>query len=382
MNTPFRIRTTRGAGMLILLLATALLPATGETSPSPGPERGGSDPPRLVEVGNSDRQWTGVAVSRSGRVFVNFPRWSDEVPISVGELEPDGTVRPYPNGDLNAWQPGEDPAARFVCVQSVHVDDRDRLWILDPANPRFTGVVEGGPKLIQIDLETDAIVRTYRFDAAIAPAASYLNDVRVDTRTGTAFITDSGLGAIVVVDLNSDRARRLLDGHASTQAEAFVPVIGDREIPLKVHADGIALDPDGGWLYYQALTGRTMYRVPTKALRKESFGHEKLAGRVETVAQSGVSDGLLFTPAGVYISALEEDAIKLVDRHGTVRLVIQDPRIAWPDSFAHGPDGAIYFTTSQIHLGPNPPSPYRVLKFGGAEAADGDRPGHHPDPAP
>ena len=29
-------------------------------------------------------------------------------------------------------------------------------------------------------------------------------------------------------------------------------------------------------------------------------------------------------------------------------MLIQDPRLRWPDTFAQGPDGAIYFTTSHI----------------------------------
>ena len=34
---------------------------------------------------------------------------------------------------------------------------------------------------------------------------------------------------------------------------------------------------------------------------------------------------------------------------GPVELVCSDPRIQWPDSFAQGPDGDIYFSCSQIH---------------------------------
>jgi sugar lactone lactonase YvrE len=320
-------------------------------------------PVRLVEVATSSRQWTGIAVSRSGRVFVNFPRWSRDVPVSVGELADDGTIQPYPNENWNEWKPDAASHERFVCVQSVHVDGKDRLWILDAANPMFLGVVDGGPKLMQVDLAANEIVRTYAFDSTIAPRGSYLNDVRIDTHTETAFITESGLGALVVVDLETGKARRLLDDHASTQAEEIQLMIGERPFPAQVHADGIALDVAGGWLYYQALTGRTLYRVPTVVMQDTSLDAEQLAAKVERFATSGVSDGLLFAPEGIYVSALEEGSIKRVSRDGNVETVIQDDRIVWPDSFARGPDGSIWFTTAQIHLGPNPSSPYRILKI-------------------
>ena len=347
----------------------SVLVAVFVLSAAPGTGTAGADADEvlLTEIAVSPRQWTGVAVSKGGRIFVNFPRWSADVPVSVGELTKNGGVDPYPDAGVNGWKPGDDPREVFVCVQSVYVDGKDRLWILDPANPRFGGVVEGGAKLMRVDLATNAIKTIVGFDADIAPAASYLNDVRIDTQTETAYITDSGLGAIVVVDLETGMARRLLDDHPSTGAENILITIDGNRLPIQVHSDGIALDEDGGWLYYQALTGRTLYRVPTRVLRDPSVSAEKLAGSVETFAQSGVSDGLLYAHGGVYVSALEEGSIKFVDSSGKVVTVVTDERISWPDSFALGTDDGGFFTTSQIHFGPNPPEPYRILKLTGGK---------------
>src|SRR5207237_10753218 len=129
-------------------------------------------------------------VSKSGRVFVNFPDWSDDHTISVAELI-DGKPNAFPNAELN--QPGP-PESHFVCVQSVYVDPEDNLWILDPAAPKMKGVVKGCPKLIKVDLKTNRVVETIPFGEDIAPKKSYLNDVRIDTSTDVAFITDSGFG--------------------------------------------------------------------------------------------------------------------------------------------------------------------------------------------
>jgi sugar lactone lactonase YvrE len=323
----------------------------------------------LVVVAESPRQWTGVAVSAAGRLFVNFPRWSANVPISVAEIEADGNIRPYPDTEWNSWSTGTSPGDHFVCVQSVYVDADDDLWILDPASPYLQGVVEGGAKLMRVDLDADQVEQTIFFDAGIAPPQSYLNDVRVDTRNQRAYLTDSGLGALIVVDLTSGESRRVLAEHPSTRAEDIVLTVGGRELrqpdgsPFAVHSDGIALHPSGDYVYFQALTGRNLYRVATRWLSDASLGEEELGGRVEHVVEGGACDGIIFDAGGrLYLSALEEDAVKRLLPSGSVETVVSSPLLAWPDSFAIGPDGSLYVTTSQIHLGQNPGSPYRVWK--------------------
>jgi len=325
----------------------------------------------LEVVAESERQWTGVAVSREGRVFVNFPRWSPEVPVSVAELRADGSLAAFPDQAWNAWSPKSDPASAWVCVQSVVADGEGSLWVLDPANPGFAGVVPGGAKLVEIDIPTGAIVQVVRFGAAAAPADSYLNDVRIDHRHGAAYLTDSGRGALVVVDLATGAARRVLEGDPSTGAEDTILVIeGERWVrpdgsSPQVHADGIAYDRKRDLVYFQALTGRTLYRISGAALRDPALDEAALAEKVETVAVSGPSDGLLWDGTdGIIISAIEDDAVKRWRPDG-VETVVSDRRIAWPDSFARGPDGSLYVTTSQIHRGAKPPEPYRLLRITG-----------------
>ena len=58
---------------------------------------------------------TGVTVSQGGRVFVNFPRWGDEVAFTVAEVV-DGEVVPYPNADITALDLTA-AADTFVSVQ-------------------------------------------------------------------------------------------------------------------------------------------------------------------------------------------------------------------------------------------------------------------------
>ncbi len=328
--------------------------------------------PTLEIFAESDRQWTGVAMTEGGRVFANFPRWAPEVPVSVAEVMADGTLRAFPDEAWNAWTPEADPSSTFVCVQSVVADGQGSVWVLDPANPWFQGVVPGGAKLVEIDAVTGDVEQTIFFDEAVAPPGSYLNDVRIDHAHRAAYITDSGTGALVVVDLESGASRRVLVDHPSTSAEEVVLTIGGAQWLLpnstapQVHADGIAYDAANDLVYYQALTGRTLYRLSGAALRDASLDDQALGQAVEKVAESGASDGLLWDGKdGVFISAIEDDAVKRWSPTGGVEIVIADPKIAWPDSFAMGPDGSLYVTTSQIHRGANPPDPYRILKITG-----------------
>ncbi|WP_269145359.1 L-dopachrome tautomerase-related protein [Geomonas sp. RF6] len=193
-------------------------------------------------------QVTGVTVTDTGRVFANFPRWRDGIPFSVVEIARDGSIHQYPDEAWNRWD-GRPGTNRFTCVQSV-VAHGSALYVLDPSSPKFAGVV-GTAKLFVFDLRTNKLERTYEFDKSVAPQKSYLNDLRIDDSAGKAYITDSGLGAIVVLDLKSGESRRLLGNHVSTKAEEITVRIDGKEFlrngaPPRIHSDGIALDEKHG----------------------------------------------------------------------------------------------------------------------------------------
>src|SRR5690349_8594855 len=136
---------------------------------------------------------TGVTVSRHGRIFVNFPRWGDDVPFTVAELK-DGKSVAYPSAEFNQYDPNH-VAERLVSVQSVVVDPANRLWILDTGSLHLGPTVPGGPKLVGVDLKSNQVFMTISFPSDVALPTTYLNDVRFDLRKGAggiAYITDSG----------------------------------------------------------------------------------------------------------------------------------------------------------------------------------------------
>ena len=302
----------------------------------------------LNEIAYSDYRWTGVAVSNEGRKFVNFPRWSS-IPFSVAEIV-DSQLVPYPNEEWNNWGSSTPPHNHFVCVQSVYIDKENYLWILDPASLEGS-VVQGGAKLLKIDLDTDSIIQTIYFDDEIAPSQSYLNDIRVDTEEHYAYITDSGLGAIIVVDLISGESRRLLTTHHSTKAENITLLINGQTINFVVHSDGLALTNDRSYLYYKALTGRNLYRINTQVLKDTSLTISELEQEVEFVAETLPCDAIMFDPEDyLYFTSIEDNSIYRMLPGEDLSLVISDDRLKWPDSFSITSSGDIYVTTSRIYF--------------------------------
>jgi len=334
----------------------------------------------LTEVYHNDTfQITGVSVSKTGRLFVNFPRWSDSYLNAVMEVMPDGSAKPFPDEYWNRWdKKAANAGKQFVCVQSVVVDDTDALWILDPAVPLQSAIVPGGPKLVKVDLSSNKVARVIGFGADVAKPGTYLNDVRFDTKRNAAYITDSGAGGIIVVDLASGKARRTLDGHPSVMVEQSVgitidgkPVLSPDGKPPNFQADSIALSPDGEYLYYQALRAATLYRIKTELLRDTNAKPETVAAGVEKVTKTFPTDGIwMDSQRRIYFTGLTQKAILRLPPNGKMETLVTDDRLQWPDTFSEGPDGSIYVTTSFIHQSPTynqgksvRTRPYSVYKF-------------------
>jgi sugar lactone lactonase YvrE len=348
-----RIFLAAGTSLVALTNARPSFPQSQALAPAPSSFR-------VEEAAAFPHQATGVACSADGRIFVNFPRWTEDAPVSVAEVQKDGSLRPYPDEEWNAWrnapaQPGQlKPQDHFVCVQSVVCDTRGNLWALDPAAPGLDKVVAGGPKLVRIALATNKVEQVIKFGEDSALQGSYLNDVRFHPDGRTAFITDSGArGSILVVDLAKGTAHSRLDGHPSTQPDKGVEVtLEGKKLQrpdgrgLQVAADSLALSNDGKTLWFQPLTSRVLYRIGTDVLMSDD--PEEAGRKVEKAGASCVADGLLMTRDDrLLITSPEDSSIKLWEGD-RARTLVQDPALRWPDSMAEMPDGSILVTASRI----------------------------------
>jgi sugar lactone lactonase YvrE len=318
----------------------------------------------------NDAMPTGVTVSHKGRVFVNFPKWGDDVKFSVAEIRNDHMIA-YPDESINQASQ-EDLASTLVSVQSVVVDPADRLWILDTGSPLFKPTEYGGPKLLCVDLNKNKVIKKIVFPQAVTLPTTYLNDIRFDLRRGTegmAFITDSaqnGPSGIIVVDLASGESWRRLNDHPSTKPvdiHAFLPIVegipfieyqqdGSLKHGANMGADGIAINADGSRIYYCPLGSRNLFSVATDALANRDTSEQEVATTISDHGdKGGAADGLESDSGGnIYATNYEHNAIlRLKPYDGKWETLVHDPRLLWPDTLSLATDGYLYVTANQLH---------------------------------
>jgi sugar lactone lactonase YvrE len=332
-----------------------------------GPDRSVGNLELVAEFNNPMQ--TGVTVSRSGRIFVNMPRWFDPTPFTVGELK-QGQLSAYPDSNVNRYD-DSDYANTFVSVQSVVVDPTDRLWVLDTGSIALGPTRPNGPKLIAIDLNTNRIVQKIMFPSDVALPTTYLNDIRFDLRRGQggiAFITDSsslGPPALIVVDLATGKSWRRLSGHPSVRAEPnLTPIVEGQPLmmrepgrppkPLTMGSDGIAISNDGRTIYYRALVTHHLYAVDADALADQNRSEQDVENTVRDLGDIGyASDGLESDNRGnVYLTDYDHQAVHRRDANGTDHVLVQDARLIWPDTLSVAHDGYLYISVNQLDRAP------------------------------
>lgn len=308
---------------------------------------------------------TGVAVSEGGRIFVSFPRWGDQAPYTVAELESDEPV-PYPSQAANAFEASR-PQRSLASVDNLVVGPNNDLWILDTGRPHFNWRIPEAAKLVRVDLATDRVVQTIVFPKRVARKSSYLSDVSIDMsrgREGMAYIADAsemGLNGLIVVDLASGKSWRKLDLHPSTRAETeFLPIVEGRPMlfhpkgrspsHLTLGANALAVPPDGDRLYYRPLAGRKLYSVRTETLADRDLAPRRVAGTIRNYGDLGfASDDIAADNKGrLYLTNVEQQGIVRRRADGSLETFVYDPRLLWPDSLAVA-DGHLYVTTNQRH---------------------------------
>ena len=322
-----------------------------------------ADDPRLVEVAQStDYHWNGVALTKTNRIFAALPRLYQNTTISVAEILTDKTLKPIPGGSWNTFDPRNssgNPESRFVNVNAILTDSSDNLWVVD-SGMIGTTAYPNGSKLVKINLNNQSVERIYYTSSINPPTGFALNDVRIGLRH--AYLTESGLGSLVIINLDNGQVRRVLSDHYSTKfADPTVVrmegrvVSDEKDQPKRMPNNNLELTPDQKILYYKPSFSYNWFQISTDLLLNESLNESELGGNVAATLKTMPTGGTTMDDQGyIYLMDLERQAIwqqNTVD--GSWKLIVRDERIIWGDASDVSADGYLYVPMSQNNRVPS-----------------------------
>ncbi|MGC5746306.1 L-dopachrome tautomerase-related protein [Chryseobacterium sp. NFX27] len=325
-----------------------------------------------------------IAVSKKGRVFITMSDASVSKFV-VKEILSNGKLEDFPDISWTGKPQGNSikGISRTIGIQ---VSD-EILWVLDIGdNSTFP---KQPPKLIGWDIETKKLYKIFTLPESVLHSSSFLQDFVIDEKHQTAILADMSLGgmiypsvpAFIVIDLKTGYSRRVLENDVSLQSSNEDLVINGR--PLShTYPDGkiinpryplnpIAIDATMEWIYFGALGGHTIFRIPTQYLADENFTDSQLSQKIEYYTAKPKSDGIKINGKGeVFITDVENNAIGIATPIGYSILVQDRALLSWPDGLALSANGYLYITSNQLQNKPwwnngkdDSQPPYYVLRI-------------------
>ncbi|MGP1471807.1 MAG: L-dopachrome tautomerase-related protein [Schwartzia sp. (in: firmicutes)] len=342
-----------GAAALVLGVGAAFF--CGAEAATKGSAFG--DDPTVELVAQSAQRWTGVAVTPMARIFVSYPAGVNRAPFQVAEM-----VGGVPLPILMD--------APLVSAESVVADETGALWVLDSGKLPGEAADPTAAKLCRIDVASGEITRTYPFSSEVVLPDTALSDVRVDPARGFAYLTDSGHGGIIALDLATGEAWRALTDIPEVQANVksiYFPHTG--LFTQLAHSDGLELSKDRAELFFSAMGGDCLYAVKTAALRDRA---KSVGERQKDIRWLNINnlptDGMVLREGTLYMGDLADEGVWAfelgMDNANEAGRILQLKKdVRWADSFALAPDGSIYFTTSATNYPPEQQPPYELCRL-------------------
>ncbi|KAI1614706.1 major royal jelly protein [Exophiala viscosa] len=302
----------------------------------------------------------GVSSTPDGRLFILYARVDGSTGPQVAEWHNGSDPTPYPNAEWNSYAAGKDPATHLIRTNSQRIGPDGTLWLVDTGSPSFgeAVILPEGPKLVQVNLTTNSVARVYNL-GNVTLATSLIDDVRFNPAAGLAYITDAGTPGIIVLDLSSGDARRVLEDDPTTKG--FMPVSAEGKLLHDltggfeyIYADQHEVSPDGQYYYYQPCSGG-MSRIETQYLN-EAFYNSSLASLLsqypEPYALTPSTGGTAIDAAGnIYNSDTDRQAIIKISPDGSWTTLVQDPRLLWVDAMWIDTYGKLWMPAAQLNRG-------------------------------
>ncbi|MEL6183967.1 MAG: hypothetical protein AAFU79_05015 [Myxococcota bacterium] len=317
---------------LILSAAALTGSAAGCTSSKaptePGAKGAAAGPPTVETVATFPVRPGNLSVTPAGRILItNSPLAGPSVKLA--ELTPQGDQRPYPSAAL-----AEGKEATIQGAIGIRTTDQGMTWVLDMPTHTFYGIEE----------ETREVAKRWTLPDDVLTPTSFLQDFALDQKRKRAIIADMTQGdlksaptpAFIVVDLETGKAQRVAESHPSMMPE----------IEGGFALNPITIDPKYEYVYFGALNGRTLYRVPAAAFDGDGAS---VANSIERYGPKSFCDGITVDGAGhVYVTDVESKGYGVTTPDG-YRLIAKLPEDqSWPDGLSFGVDGYIYGTVDQL----------------------------------
>jgi sugar lactone lactonase YvrE len=356
-------------GMSILLIAIALLSGSqidanatpqnylAQSTSTKQPQRGTLEVVAELPL----RPWN-HAVTGDGRIFATVVRSDREQPALI-EITGRNSYKPFPDASWNATF-GSSPNV-LNRPQGIQIDEQNRLWVIDqgswqimPDKGRLP-LPDQPPKLVAFDLNTGKLVYRLNLSRDAAPVPNSLpQDLAVDERNGFVYLADSQSPAIIAINLQQKTARRFT-AHPSLQPENIDLVVEGKVLsrpddtgkltPARIGINPISLSADRETLFYGAMTGKSLWSVPTKLFR-DGVEDKAIAAAIRRVGAKPVSDGISTdTQGNHYITNLAENAISVLTSNGKLSQLVQDDRLIWSDSLSFGELSWLYVAVNQLN---------------------------------
>ena len=243
-------------------------------------------------------------------------------------------------------------------VLGIQSDKKGIVWMLDNGLRSATT-----PKIVGWNTKKNQLHQTHWLPLPITASNSFVNDLAIDTVRNHIFISDPAGGdnaALIVINLKTGLARRVLEGHKSVIPENIDLIINNKPVKMKdktgklfrphIGVNAIVEDHQHEWVYFGPMNGYSLYRIKADDLVNDKLDDLTLANRVQPYSDKPLCDGITIDKKNnIYLGELAANAIGVITPDRKYQRLVQSPKLSWVDSLSFGPDGKLYAVVNRLH---------------------------------